>query len=380
MNQASSVQDQVKTYYGKWLKRSEDLQTDVTCSITRSPSSKSACDAMTLIHPEVSQRYFGCGLVIPESLEGCHVLDLGSGSGRDCYILSKLVGRLGHVTGVDMTDEQIQASRRYISYHQEKFGYKEANTTFVQGYIEKLGEAGIQYNSFDLLVSNCVICLCPDKKAVFEEAHRVLKEGGEMYFSDMYASEPLDEELKKDAVLWGEGLAGALYWKDLISLVKATGFSTPYLVTASHIKIQKAELLKKTGDVQYASGTYRFFKLPAVRIKQKALVTYKGTVADHQQELHFDSVHIFKKDKAVEVDGELAMVLKTSRFASHFNIQTTVEEEEPLTDVPQPCCFLNPFLLAEKLGSSIQKCSKTQKSTLCENQNEETNKTPAVEG
>ncbi|XP_072115949.1 arsenite methyltransferase isoform X1 [Mobula birostris] len=380
MNQTDSVQEQVKSYYGKWLKRSEDLQTNVTCSLTRRPSSKTVCEAMTLIHPEVSQRYFGCGLVVPESLEGCHVLDLGSGSGRDCFILSKLVGPRGRVTGVDMTDEQIQLARRYVTYHQEKFGYKEANTEFVQGYIEKLGEAGIPYNSFDLLVSNCVICLCPDKKAVLEEAYRILKEGGELYFSDMYASEPLDEELKKDVVLWGEGLAGALYWKDLINLVKAVGFSTPYLVTASHIKIQKAEILKQTGDVQYASGTYRFFKLPAVKSERKSLVTYKGTVTDHQQELHFDSAHVFKKDKAVEVDGELAMVLKTSRFASHFDIQIIEEEKESLKDGYQQYCHLNPFLLADKLGSSIQKCSKAQKGSLCENQEEEEKKNTMVEG
>ncbi|XP_059824963.1 arsenite methyltransferase isoform X2 [Hypanus sabinus] len=336
MNQADSVQEQVKGYYGKRLKKSEDLQTNVTCSLTRPPSSKTVREAMTLIHPEVSQRYFGCGLVVPESLEGCHVLDLGSGSGRDCYVLSKLVGPLGHVTGVDMTDEQIQLSRKYVPYHQEKFGYKEANTEFVQGYIEKLGEAGIPYNSFDLLISNCVICLCPDKKAVFEEAYRILKEGGEVYFSDMYASEPVNEELKKDVVLWG--------------------------------------------DVQYASGTYRFFKLPAVKSKSKCLVTYKGTVTDHEQELHFDSAHIFKKDKAVEVDGELAMVLKTSRFASHFDIQINEEEKEPLKDGYQQYCHLNPFLLADKLGSSIQKCSKAQKGSLCKNQEEEKKESTVVEG
>ncbi|XP_041066920.1 arsenite methyltransferase [Carcharodon carcharias] len=369
----TSIRDQVKSYYGKQLKRSEDLQTDVSCSKGCAPFSKSARDAMTLIHPEVTQRYFGCGLVVPEKLEGCHVLDLGSGSGRDSYLLSKLVGPNGHVIGVDMTDELIQVSRKYISYHQEKFGYQEPNIEFVQGYIEKLGAAGIQYNKFDVLVSNCVVCLCPDKKAVFEEAYRVLKEGGEMYFSDMYASEPLGEKLKEDSVLWGEGLAGALYWKDLISLVKELGFSTPYLVTASHIEIHKDELLLKTGVVKYASGTYRFFKLPFDGNDKKACVTYKGTVTDHQDQLMFDSIHTFKKDKAVEIDGELAMVLKTSRFASHFVIQP-IECEASVKDGIQQYCHLNPFLLADKLGSSIQKCSKTQDDGLCANQTKMTSK------
>ncbi|XP_072369212.1 arsenite methyltransferase [Scyliorhinus torazame] len=354
----TAIQDQVKSYYGKRLKRSEDLQSNVSCSKHCTPLSKSARDAMTLIHPEVTERYFGCGLVVPEGLEGCNVLDLGSGSGRDSYILSKLVGPNGHVTGVDMTDELIEVSRKFISYHQEKFSYKEANIEFIQGYIEMLGAAGIQNNKFDVLISNCVICLCPDKKAVFEEAYRVLKEGGEMYFSDMYASETLDEKLKEDSMLWGEGLAGALYWKDLIGLVKECGFSTPYLVTASHIKIHKDELLQKTGVVKYASGTYRFFKLPFDGETRKACVAYRGTVTDHQDELMFDSSHTFQKDKAVEVDGELAMVLKTSRFATHFVIQPT-ECEAPVNDGIQQYCHLNPFTLADKQGSSTRKCAKT---------------------
>ncbi|XP_067897379.1 arsenite methyltransferase-like [Heterodontus francisci] len=356
MSQDSSIQDQVKIYYGKRLQRSEDLNTDVSCCKKTAPQSKSARDAMTLIHPEITQRYYGCGLVVPEILEGCHVLDLGSGSGRDCYILSKLVGPNGHVTGVDMTVELIQLASKYISYHQEKFGYKEANIEFVQGYIEKLGDTGIQNNKFDVLISNCVICLCPDKKAVFEEAYRVLKEGGEMYFSDMYASEALDEDLKEDPVLWGEGLAGALYWKDLISLVMEFGFSKPYLLSASNVVINKAEILKRTGNVRYASATYRFFKLPVDRSDQKAWVTYKGTVTDYQDQLVFDSVHTFKKEKAVEVDAELAMVLKTSRFAPHFVFQP-IECETPLKDGSQQYCHLNPFLLVDKRGSCIQKCS-----------------------
>ncbi|XP_060689216.1 arsenite methyltransferase [Hemiscyllium ocellatum] len=369
----TSIQDQLKSYYGKRLKSSEDLKTDVACSKTYVSLSKSATHAMRLIHPEVTQRYFGCGLVVPESLESCSVLDLGSGSGRDCYVLSKLVGPNGHVTGVDMTDEQVQLARKYISYHQEKFGFRETNIEFIQGYIEKLGDAGIQYNKFDVLVSNCVICLCPDKKAVFAEAYRILKEGGEMYFSDMYASEPVDEKLKEDSVLWGEGLAGALYWKELISLVKELGFSTPYLVAANHIEIHKADLLQKTGDVKYASGTYRFFKLPSDGSDKGAWATYKGTVTDHEEKLIFDSVHTFEKDKAVAVDGELALVLKTSRFASHFIVQPN-DCEVPIKDGPQQYCHLNPFLLADKLGSSIQKCSKNQKDNPCEHQTEVTRK------
>ncbi|KAK6296771.1 hypothetical protein J4Q44_G00329130 [Coregonus suidteri] len=89
-------------------------------------------------------KFFGCGLPVPEKLKGCRILDLGSGSGRDCYALSKLVDETGHVTGIEMTEELILVSRKYIQYRQEKIGFEKPNTTFLQGYMEKLTAAGIE--------------------------------------------------------------------------------------------------------------------------------------------------------------------------------------------------------------------------------------------
>ncbi|XP_036391864.1 arsenite methyltransferase isoform X2 [Megalops cyprinoides] len=305
-----------------------------------------------------TQRYFGCGLVVPEKLQGCKILDLGSGTGRDCYILSKLVGKSGHVIGIDMTEELVVAARKYIQYHQEKFGFEKPNTIFVQGYMERLHEAGIQSNTLDVLVSNCVICLCPDKKAVLQEAYRVLKEGGEFYFSDMYASKVVPENLKQDPVLWGEGMGGSLYWRDLIALVKDIGFSTPRLVAASHIMVHNSELQRKAGDIVYASGTYRLFKLPKNSVEVPAVVTYKGTVPDYSEQLDLDSSHSFKRDVPVPVDAETAAVLRFSRFSDDFCIQSC---GGPVTDQSCPLqdCHLSPFLLADRLGSSIKQCSKT---------------------
>ncbi|KAI5626103.1 hypothetical protein C0J50_14375 [Silurus asotus] len=243
-NMASPLHDQVKSYYSS-LESTAALQTSAACSALSRPLSPGIQQALTLIHPEVSKRFFGCGLVAPEKLKGCSVLDLGSGSGRDCYVLSKLVGEDGHVTGIDMTEDLIQASRKYVKYHQERFGFAEPNTEFVHGYMEKLSDAGIRDDSLDVVVSNCVICLCPDKRAVLSEAYRVLKFGGELYFSDIYANEVVPESFKLDPVLWGEGMGGALYWHDFISIMKELGFSTPRLVAASRIDVHNPELQTK---------------------------------------------------------------------------------------------------------------------------------------
>lgn len=297
MERSDDVRENVKKYYGSQLESSCDLQTSAaSCNMSSITVPLSVRDALSLVHPEVTKRFFGCGLPFPAKLEGCRVLDLGSGSGRDCFAFSKLVGPNGYVTGIDMTEEMISVSQRYIEYHQKKFGYIKPNVTFLLGYMEKLSEAGLQNNSFDVVLSNCVICLCPDKTSVLKEAYSVLKEGGELYFSDMYASKPVPDHMKQDPVLWGEGMAGALFWQDFISLARSVGFSTPYLVSASLIVVHNHELKEKSGDINHVSATYRLFKLPNNQVSNEAKVTYTGTMEEFQDQLNFDSTHCFKKD------------------------------------------------------------------------------------
>ncbi|XP_076027480.1 arsenite methyltransferase [Genypterus blacodes] len=349
---------EVKEYYGRYLESSADLQTSASSCSVSCHVPKAAREALSLVHPEVTKRFFGCGLPFPAKLEGCRVLDLGSGSGRDCFAFSKLVGPAGHVTGIDMTEEMITAARQFIPYHQEKFGYDEPNVKFVQGFMEKLSEAGIQPDSMDVLLSNCVMCLCPDKRAVLQEAYNALKEGGELYFSDMYASKVIPDHMKSDAALWGEGMGGSLFWKDLIPLAQSVGFTTPHLVSASHLVIYNNELKAKAGDISYASGTYRLFKLPQSAAQSAARATYLGTLPELPDTLNFDSSHSFQVGVEVEVSREMSAVLQNSRFSPHFKIQA-LDGSEVSSESTTQFCHLNPFLLADKLGSSVTKCSKT---------------------
>lgn len=362
METGDDVRDNVKKYYGKRLDTSADLQTSVaSCTLSSRPVPRSVTEALSLVHPEVTKRFFGCGLPFPSKLQDCKVLDLGSGSGRDCYAFSKLVGQNGHVTGIDMTEELITAARQYLEYHQEKFGYKEPNVTFVQGYMEKLGGAGIQKASIDIVLSNCVICLCPDKRAVLQEAYDVLKDGGELFYSDMYASEVVPDHMKQDAVLWGEGMGGALYWRDLISLAHSVGFSTPLLVSGTQIVVHNEDLKAIAGNISYASGTYRLFKLPKGSVRSGASVVYKGTISDCPDQLEFDSSHCFKKGVATVVDGEMAAILQASRFSADFEFQPLDQPQTGCCPSQPQYCHLNPFLLANKLGTSVKQCSKTGK-------------------
>lgn len=310
---------EVQEYYGKVLNDTDDLKTNACCPAKTLPDYMKK--AMENIHSEVLERYYGCGLIAPQALEGVRILDLGSGSGCDCYVLSQLVGEAGLVVGVDMTDEQLEVANRHIEYHRDKFGYAKSNIHFYKGYIERLDELDLAENFFDVIVSNCVVNLSPDKEAVFRNAYRLLKPGGEMYFSDVYADRRVPENLAKDPVIYGECLGGALYWNDFINLAKENGFKDPRLFEDRPITIENQAIQEKTGHIRFYSATYRLFKIddlePACEDYGQA-VMYKGTVQYHPDRFVLDKHHTMDKGKVFPVCGNTYRMLHETRFKDHF--------------------------------------------------------------
>ena len=154
-------------YYGQVLTKSTDLKTSAACC-SGAPHPVIAKIFAAIPH-EVTSKFYGCGAPLPLGVCGLRFLDLGSGSGRDCYAAAALVGAAGSVTGVDMTAEQLAVARAHAdTYCNNTLGFK-CNMEFKEGYIEKLEEAGIPANVFDVAMSNCVVNLSPDKPAVLRE-------------------------------------------------------------------------------------------------------------------------------------------------------------------------------------------------------------------
>ncbi|WP_461517713.1 methyltransferase domain-containing protein [Porticoccus sp.] len=319
--------DTVKDYYGKELQGSGDLKTDACCTVDSVPDHIKPI--MAKIHPEVSGKYYGCGLVAPDLLAGMRILDLGSGSGQDCYVLSALVGEQGEVVGVDMTDEQLAVANRHVDYHREVFGFEKANVRFIKGYIEKLDQLGLEDNSFDVIVSNCVINLSPDKQAVLEQAHRLLKPGGELYFSDVYADRRVPEHLQNDSVLYGECLAGALYWNDFMTLAKQAGFADPRLVEDRPLAVGSEEIRQKLGDINFYSATYRLFKLanlePACEDYGQSVI-YRGSIPHAPDYFWLDKHHFIERGKPFSVCGNTYRMLNETRFNPHFEFAGNFEK------------------------------------------------------
>jgi len=311
--------EEIKDYYGKELTKSEDLKTNACCTMEEPPEHIKA--ALSNIHDEVMSKYYGCGLVVPDQLKGLRVLDLGSGSGRDCYLLSQLVGQEGEVIGVDMTSEQLDVANKHIDYHTEKFGYKYSNVKFLKGNMEELETLNLEPNSFDLIISNCVINLAVDKDKVLKDAFQLLKPGGEMYFSDVYSDRRISEELQKDPVLWGECLSGALYWNDFLRIAQKAGFSDPRSVKNNPITIENKEIQERCGDIKFYSVTYRLWKIDNLESDCEdygQAVAYKGTVENNKHSFDLDDHHNFPKGKIMPVCGNTYLMLEATRYKDHF--------------------------------------------------------------
>lgn len=310
---------EIQDYYGKELESSEDLKTNACCTLV--PPPKHIKKVLGQIHDEVHAKYYGCGLTIPYELKGMRILDLGSGSGRDCYIASKLVGQEGYVIGVDMTDEQLDVANKYIDYHTEAFGFKYSNVKFVKGNIEKLDELDLEEGSFDIIISNCVINLANNKSKVLADTYKLLKPGGEIYFSDVYSDRRIPQSLQDDPVLWGECLSGAMYWNDFHKAARNAGFTDPRTIENKIITVENEELQEKLGDIKFFSVTYRLFKIEGLELDCEdygQAIRYKGTIEGKPTSFNLDDHHYFQKGKIESVCGNTYMMLKETRFDKHF--------------------------------------------------------------
>ena len=315
-------QEGLKHYYGTILQNSNDLQTSACC--TTEAISPRVRAALANIDDEILQRFYGCGSPLPPLLEGCTVLDLGCGSGRDVYLAAQWVGPTGQVIGVDMTTEQMAVAKRHLASQMSRFGYQRSNVVFHQGYMEDLAALGIGDASVDVVISNCVINLSPDKHAVFKEIFRVLKPGGELYFADVFAGRRLPTALLGDPVLLGECLAGALYREDFRRLLRDLGCADHRVTASRRLTLNNPEVEAKVGMVDFYSMTVRAFKLHGLEEiceDYGQVAIYRGGIPDWPHFFDLDDHHRFFTNKPALVCGNTASMLQETRYRSHFTIQ-----------------------------------------------------------
>ena len=276
-----------------------------------------------MIADEILDRFYGCGSPLPPLLEGMTVLDLGCGTGRDVFIASKLVGESGCAIGVDMTTEQIETARKYQEEQRMRFGFKASNVKLFQGYIEDLKSIGIDDQSVDVVISNCVINLSPAKEQVFSEIYRVLKPGGELFFSDVFADRRIPESLASDPLLRGECLGGALYTEDFRRIMAKCGWADFRYTSIRDIDLQSGEIGDLLGFAAFSSRTVRAFKLDDLEDiceDYGQVAYYNGGIPGHPHFFDLDDHHRFFTGKPMLVCGNTASMVSNTRYSKAFKV------------------------------------------------------------
>jgi SAM-dependent methyltransferase len=224
MTTKTPIHDAVREHYAERITNNalRQAQDNASCC---GPDACSCSDSMlypadllaTLPEGETAVSY-GCGdpITLASLQPGQTVLDLGSGAGLDCFFAAKKVGEAGRVIGVDMTPEMIERARSSA----QRLNIR--NVEFRQGYLEDLP---VDANSVDVIISNCVINLSPDKSKVFEEAFRVLKPGGKLAVSDIVTDGPLPAPVKQSLSAWAGCVAGTVDAQDYTGMMEAAGFT-----------------------------------------------------------------------------------------------------------------------------------------------------------
>lgn len=322
MKNVSEKKEYVKEYYGREVNGMQDLKTGA-CRCNDELLHPAVKEIESQIDNEILTKFYGCGSPIPPALEGCTVLDLGCGTGKDVFIASRLVGPEGFALGVDMTDELLDVAKKHLGAQMKRFGYSKSNVEFRKGYIENLDDAGIQDNSIDVVISNCVINLSPDKRRVFSEIFRVLRPGGEFYFSDVFAGRRVPEEIANDPLLHSECLGGAMYIEDFRRMMRDAGCPDYRTVAKHRIEIDNPGIEVKAGMIDFYSVTVRAFKLESLEDiceDYGQVAVYSGTIPGYSHAFDLDDHHRFIKGKPMLVCGNTASMLGETRFAGHFRI------------------------------------------------------------
>ncbi len=305
----------VREFYGH---AAEEPQAELCCPVRP--------DAEDLAHipPEVVERFYGCGSPVSAAAPqpGDTLVDLGSGAGIDCFIAARRVGREGRVFGIDMTEQMLGVAREYQPTVAATLGYD--NVEFRRGYLEHIS---VDDGTADIVTSNCVINLSPDKPAVFREIWRVLKDHGRAVLADIVADREVPPALRADGQLWGECISGALSEDGLLAALERAGF---YGVT-----ILKKTFWREVDGTRFYSVTVRGFKF-----EKKAGCRYIGQRATYLGPMKAtidEEGHFFPRGVPVDVCTDTAAKLRAAPYAGSFALADGPESAIDVT-AADGCC------------------------------------------
>ncbi len=275
---------------------------------------------ISYIPKEVMEVSYGCGspISLAEPKEGETVVDLGCGAGIDCFIAAKKVGIVGRVIGIDMTEEMLDKANKALEKVAANLGF--LNCEFRKGFLE---EVPVESSSVDLVTSNCVVNLSPDKSKVFAEVYRILKERGRFVIADIVSDRDVPVYMKDNQRLWGECIAGALTQREFLYKAKEAGFYG--------LQILKNFKYKEVEGIQFCSITVQGYKFK--KGKECVYIGQYATYVGPYSEVQDDDGHIFPRGIPVEICTDTSEKLKSLPYAGQFIITNVYRD-----GAPSPCC------------------------------------------
>ena len=305
----------VREFYGH---AAEQPQAELCCPVRP--------DEADLAHipREVVDRFYGCGSPVTAAAlaPGETIVDLGSGAGIDCFIAAKKVGAEGRVHGIDMTDAMLSVANECRPKVAAALGWDVVE--FHRGFLEAIP---LPDGTADVVTSNCVINLSPDKPRVFRELWRVLKDHGRAIVADIIADREVPPRMRADGQLWGECISGALTEEAFLAALERAGFYG--------VSILKKSFWREVEDCRFYSVTVRGYKF-----EKKAGCTYAGDYAIYLGPLKVaidDEGHLFPRGSAVEVCTDTAAKLAHAPYAGSFAI-VNGPEGRVVVDGGEACC------------------------------------------
>lgn len=295
-----------------------------------------AQEAAEFISGKTKQHSYGCGSPVTDGApqEGETLVDLGSGSGIECFMASASVGKTGKVYGIDMTDEMLKLAAESQGEVASRLGYQ--NVEFRKGFLEQIPlDDGIA----DVVISNCVINLSPDKRMTYQEIFRILKPGGRLVVSDIVTDTAIPAAIKNNVRYRGECLGGAKQQEELVAMMEAAGFSS--------IKFIKRFPYRQVENMDFFSLTYEATR-PVVTTNKQVEVIYRGPYGA----VYTESGTLLVKGRRTSIPSNEAALLDDSIFI--------LDETGSLTNLlmENSCC--SPQTVISGVGES--RCCDDQKS------------------
>jgi len=264
------------------------------------------------IPQEVLERAYGCGspVGLTEVREGEAVLDLGSGAGIDCFIAARKTGPSGMVIGLDMTDQMLEIATESRAPVAENLGYDAVR--FLKGFMEAIP---LRDKSVDLITSNCVINLSPDKKGVFREMWRVLKDHGRIVVSDIVSEGEVSPHIRANERLWGECIGGALTEEEFFSLLEQAGFYG--------LQTLKRTFWREVDGCRFFAVTVRGYKFE--KREGCAFVGQRAVYHGPFKAVMDEEGHLFPRNEAVEVCTDTAAKLCSPPYRGLFTVTDPIQ-------------------------------------------------------